>query len=68
MVKGHLRLASVQVGVRRRLNDVQVRMNDIRVGWRMVVRVRVLRVRRVGVLAELPVETSAGILVVRSQS
>ncbi len=52
-MKGHLRLASVQVGV---LCDVRVRVR--RVG-------SVDRVRWV-VLAELPVETPPSIFVVRS--
>ena len=44
-----------------RLTGVQVRsLNDVRVRW------RVDRVRWVGVLAELPVVTPPGVLVVRS--
>ena len=58
-MKGHLRLAGVQVG--RGLDDVRV--NDIRVRRRVVVLVH--RVRRVGVLTELPVETPPGVFVVR---
>ena len=61
-MKDCLRLTGVQVGVGRSLSDVRVRVNDIRV------RRRVDRVRwvGVGVLAELPVVTPPGVLVVRS--
>ncbi len=52
-------MAGVQVG--RGLDDVRV--NDIRVCRRVVVLVH--RVRRVGVLTELPVETPPGVFVVR---
>ena len=60
-MKGHLRLTGVQVVVNRSLNDVWVRMNDVRVD-----RVLVFRVRRVVVLTELSVVTPPGVFVVRS--
>ena len=66
-MKGHLRLAGIQEGIGRRLNDVRVndirrRVDDI---LDVLVVVLVHRVRGVVVLAELPVETPPGILVVR---
>ena len=54
-MKGHLRLTGIQLGTGRGLNDIRVRRRVDRVRW-----------VGVGVLAELPVVTPPGVLVVRS--